>query len=70
MSRILSFQLTRNENLVLVLLVAVREDIRSLERLREEAEDVIDDKNRLGRGARAGHVRLEPVEGGLPTVHQ
>lgn len=64
-SCVLFHRLTRNEDLVLVFLVAVRQDVRTLERLREEAEDVVDDQDSLGRSARPGHICLQSIDCGL-----
>jgi hypothetical protein len=52
-----------HEDLVLVLLVAVCEDIGALQRLREVPEDVVDYEDGLGGIAGAGHVGFEAVEG-------
>ena len=46
-----------------MLLVAIREYIRALNRLREESEDVIYNKQRALRILRPGLVRLHAVDG-------
>lgn len=54
---------TWHENLVLVLFVCVRENVRALQRLREETEDVIDDEDGgLGR-AGSGDICLHAIDG-------
>jgi len=44
------------ENLVLSLLVCVRKDVGALQRLREEAEDIVDDEDTLFGILRTGGI--------------
>jgi hypothetical protein len=54
--------LTRHEHLVLVVLVRVREDISTLECLREESKDVVDDQQCGLSILGAGGVRLHAID--------
>lgn len=51
-----------HENLVLVVLVRGREDISSLERLREVSEDIVDVKNGFGSIGWAGYIYATSVK--------
>lgn len=53
--------LTGHEDLVLVLLVGVGKDVGTLERLREETEDVVDDKQSALCVTWACSVRLHTI---------
>lgn len=53
--------LTRHEDLVLVLLICVSKNIGTLDSLREETENVVDDENGTLRTARASDVCLHAI---------
>jgi hypothetical protein len=57
--------LTWNENLVLVLLVAGCENVCTLQSLREETKDVVDQQDGLVRRGRTGDIGLQSIDGDL-----
>lgn len=51
-----------HEDLILVAAVGVCEDVRALDRLGREAEDVVDDEDGGGGGGGTGGVALHAIE--------
>src|ERR1700761_9619218 len=59
---------TGHENLILLFLIAVRQDISALKRLWEETEDVVDHEDARLRAARARGVCLHAINSGVFTL--